>query len=57
MPWGDSPRETEMSVLAKDLLELRRLAQGGAGALTEHLLKEVALNLIAAGVASALGGL
>jgi hypothetical protein len=46
-----------MSVLAKDLLELRRLAQGGAGALTEHLLKEVALNLIAAGVASALGGL
>jgi hypothetical protein len=51
------PLEIEMSVLAKDLLELRRLAQGGAGALTEHLLKEVARNLIAPGVASVLGGL
>lgn len=46
-----------MSVLAKDLIELLRLARGGAGALTEHLLREVAGNLIAPGVASALGGL
>lgn len=46
-----------MSVLAKDLIELLRLARGGAGALTEHLLREVACNLIAPGVASALTGL
>jgi hypothetical protein len=46
-----------MSTLAKDLIELKRLADGGAGALTEHLLREVALNLIAEGVASELGGL
>ncbi|HEX7907298.1 MAG TPA: hypothetical protein VF534_04300 [Paraburkholderia sp.] len=46
-----------MSVLARDLLELRRLAQGGAGALIQHLLREVACNLIAPGVGSALGGL
>ena len=46
-----------MSVLAKDLLELRRLAQGGAGALTEHLLKEVAVNLISPGVADERSGL
>jgi hypothetical protein len=39
-----------MSTLAADLIELQRLAQGGAGALTEHLLREVALNLIAEGV-------
>jgi hypothetical protein len=39
-----------MSTLAEDLIELKRLAQGGAGALTEHLLREVALNLIAQGV-------
>lgn len=39
-----------MSIYAKDLLELRRLAEGGAGALTEHLLKEVAANLIAEGI-------
>jgi hypothetical protein len=46
-----------MSTLALDLIELKRLAQGGAGALIEHLLREVALNLIAPGVNSALGGL
>lgn len=40
-----------MSTLAEDLIELKRLAEGGAGALTEHLLREVALNLIAEGVA------
>lgn len=39
-----------MSTLAADLIELQRLAKGGAGALTEHLLREVALNLIAEGV-------
>jgi hypothetical protein len=39
-----------MSVLAKDLFELRRLAQGGGGALTEHMLREVAAELIAEGV-------
>jgi hypothetical protein len=38
-----------MSAQAKDLLELQRLAVGGAGALTEHLLREVAANLIAEG--------
>lgn len=57
MPWGDSPLEIEMSVLAKDLLELRRLAQGGAGALTERLLKAVAVNLISPGVADERSGL
>lgn len=39
-----------MSELAKDLLELKRLSDGGAGALTDHLLHEVAANLIAEGV-------
>ncbi|MGF6764025.1 hypothetical protein P3T24_004356 [Paraburkholderia sp. GAS33] len=43
-----------MSVLAKDLLELKRLASGGAGALTEHLLKEVAADIISEGVADEL---
>lgn len=38
-----------MSTLAADLIELRRLAQGGAGALVEHLLQEVADNLIQPG--------
>ncbi|ARL90983.1 hypothetical protein [Burkholderia pseudomallei] len=42
-----------MSLAAQDLLELMRLAKGGAGALTEHLLREIALNLIAPGVADA----
>lgn len=46
-----------MSLLAEDLLELVRLAQGGAGALTEHLLREVAVNLIAPGVADERSGL
>lgn len=39
-----------MSELACDLLELRRLAIGGAGALIEHLLREVAARLISAGL-------
>jgi hypothetical protein len=39
-----------MSVLAQDLIELNRLAQGGAGALTETLRREVAMELIAEGV-------
>lgn len=39
-----------MSTLAADLIELRRLAEGGAGALTQHLLEEVAHNLIQPGV-------
>lgn len=38
-----------MSILAIDLLELMRL--GARGALIEHLLREIALNLIAPGVA------
>lgn len=46
-----------MSQLAEDLLELVRLAQGGAGALTEHLLRTVALNLISPGVADQRAGL
>ncbi|WP_454862499.1 hypothetical protein [Paraburkholderia fungorum] len=45
-----------MSMLAEDLIELRRLAAGGAGALTEHLLREVACNLIAPGVADQRSG-
>jgi hypothetical protein len=45
-----------MSRTAQDLIELQRLAQGGAGALTQHLLREIAKNLIAAGVADARGG-
>lgn len=40
-----------MSLAAQDLIELLRLAQGGAGALTQHLLREIAGNLIAFGVA------
>ncbi|AOJ83684.1 hypothetical protein WS86_23885 [Burkholderia savannae] len=44
-------KETNMSLAAQDLIELLRLAQGGAGALTQHLLREVAGNLIACGVA------
>jgi hypothetical protein len=39
-----------MSTLAKDLIELVRLSQGGAGALTQHLLREIAINIIAPGV-------
>ncbi|MXN77582.1 hypothetical protein GR157_22915 [Burkholderia sp. 4701] len=45
-----------MSRAARDLIELQRLAQSGAGALTEHLLRELAKNLIAAGVADSRGG-
>lgn len=39
-----------MSTLAADLIELNRLAQGGAGALTEKLRLEVANALIQSGV-------
>lgn len=46
-----------MSRAAGDLIELKRLAEGGAGALTEHLLREIARSLIAAGVADQRGGL
>lgn len=55
---NDAPLKQErgMSTLAKDLVELVRLAQGGAGALIEHLLREVASNLIAQGVADERGG-
>ncbi|EIP86755.1 putative bacteriophage protein [Burkholderia humptydooensis MSMB43] len=49
-------KETNMSLAAQDLIELLRLAQGGAGALTQHLLREVAGNLIAFGVADCRGG-
>lgn len=45
-----------MSLAAQDLIELLRLAQGGAGALTLHLLREIAGNLIAFGVADCRGG-
>ncbi|MDA0561694.1 MULTISPECIES: hypothetical protein [pseudomallei group] len=45
-----------MSQPAKNLLELLRLAQGGAGALTEHLLREVARDLIARAVADVRDG-
>jgi hypothetical protein len=46
-----------MSVLAEDLLELKRLAQGGCGALTEKLLHEVAARIIASGLRDEKGGL
>ncbi|ABA53156.1 putative bacteriophage protein [Burkholderia pseudomallei 1710b] len=49
-------KETNMSLAAQDLIELLRLAQGGAGALTLHLLREIAGNLIAFGVADCRGG-
>lgn len=45
-----------MSQAAHDLIELQRLAQGGAGALTEHLLREVAQNIISQGVENARSG-
>ncbi|NRO97254.1 hypothetical protein GWC77_15115 [Paraburkholderia sp. NMBU_R16] len=45
-----------MSRIAQDLLELKRLTQDGAGALTQHLLREVAANLIAFGVADQRSG-
>jgi hypothetical protein len=39
-----------MSVLAKDLMELRALRGNEHGALVEHLMRAIALNLIAPGV-------
>ncbi|WP_179401580.1 hypothetical protein [Burkholderia guangdongensis] len=42
-----------MSHSAHDLIELLRLAEGGAGALTQHLLRELARSLIAAGIGDA----
>jgi hypothetical protein len=39
-----------MSTLAKDLIELNSLPQPH-GSLTDHLLREIALNLIAPGCA------
>jgi hypothetical protein len=44
-----------MSVLAKDLIELRALP-APHGALTNHLLREIARNLIAPGAADQQGG-
>lgn len=45
-----------MSVLAKDLIELNALPLPH-GCLTEHLLRELATNLIAPGVADERRGL
>jgi len=45
-----------VSHAAQDLLELQRLAQGGAGALTQHLLRAMANSLITPGVADARDG-
>jgi hypothetical protein len=45
-----------MSNDALDLLELLRLAVGGAGALTQHLLREYAARIIGSGIRSELGG-
>jgi hypothetical protein len=42
-----------MSYSAQNMIELQRLAQGGAGALTQHLLREMATCIITAGVADA----
>jgi hypothetical protein len=44
-----------MSVLAKDLIDLRALP-APHGALTDHLLREIARNFIAPGVAAQQGG-
>jgi len=44
-----------MSYSAQNLIELQRLAQGGAGALTQHLLREMASSIITPGVADACG--
>ncbi|WP_321932198.1 hypothetical protein [Paraburkholderia guartelaensis] len=41
-----------MSPIAKTLIELLGIARGDAGALTQHLLVELAGSLIAPGVAS-----
>ncbi|WP_459716073.1 hypothetical protein [Paraburkholderia sp. 2C] len=46
-----------MSVLAEKLLELMRLAEGGMGALTEHLLRALATDLIATDAAEQRSGL
>jgi hypothetical protein len=48
--------DIQMSRIAKDLIELKRLTEGGAGALTQRLLREVAANLIASGVADQRAG-
>jgi hypothetical protein len=40
-------KESEMSRTAQNLIELLRLAHGDAGALTQHLLRELAAQLIA----------
>jgi hypothetical protein len=45
-----------MSDLAQDLIELKRLAEGGMGALTETLLHEVAARIIASGLRNELEG-
>jgi hypothetical protein len=45
-----------MSHAAKDLFELLRLAQGGVGTLSQHLLREMVKSLIAPGVAEVRGG-
>lgn len=44
-----------MSILAQDLVELSALPLP-RGALTERILREIALNLIAPGTESILGG-
>jgi hypothetical protein len=49
-------RETTMSNDAQDILELMRLAVGGAGTLTQHLLREYAARIIGSGIRSDLGG-
>lgn len=41
-----------MSQLAQNLFELQRLKGKGGGALTDHLLREVAADLISEGVAA-----
>lgn len=45
-----------MSILEKDLIELNALPLPH-GTLTDHLLRELAMNLIAEGVADERGGL
>ena len=50
LPASCTLKGNQMSHAAQDLIELLRLAQGGAGALTQHLLREVAKSLIAAGI-------
>ncbi len=54
---GSKQTEAAMSTLAMDLFELKRLMLAAGGTLVEHLLHEVAAELIAEGVEEETGEL